>query len=377
MRWSRSTVLATALGVLVLAALVWLVRPTGDGVALDPRGTGPTGTAAMLRTVERLGADVTVGARPPGTAEGQTIVVLADRLSDPVRTEVEQRVRDGARLVLFDPGSPLNPVPVTGQLMTDTFGEIGRAPSCPLLDGVVDRVESTRWTLLAPAPSATARCFPVGDGDGLVVQPLGGGEVVVTGAVDALVNRQLGEAAHARLAVALLAPEGTGAVTVVWDTQVGGDTALLDLLPTGVRRAAWVLAAAAVLYALARARRLGPPVVEGLPVRVPASELALAIGDLLGRHDHRDAAAARLRADLRREIAQALHVPPDTPPDVLVELLAERLGEGLDRDGVRAALLDAAVPDDASLVAVTAALARVRTRIRRPAASGPAEADRQ
>ena len=65
--------------------------------------------------------------------------------------------------------------------------------------------------------------------------------------------------------------------------------------------------------------RLGPPVAERLPVRVPASELALAIGDLLGRHGHRDAAAARLRADLRVEVARALHVPVDTPPDVLVD----------------------------------------------------------
>ena len=132
----------------------------------------------------------------------------------------------------------------------------------------------------------------------------------------------------------------------------------------------WLLAAAAAVYAVHRARRLGPPVAERLPVRVPASELALAIGDLLGRHDHRDAAAARLREDLRVEVAAALHVPTDTPPDVLVELLADRVGDDLDVGGVRAALLDAPVPDDDALVRVASSLARLRDRLRRPRGSG-------
>jgi hypothetical protein len=103
-------------------------------------------------------------------------------------------------------------------------------------------------------------------------------------------------------------------------------------------------------------------------VRVPASELALAIGDLLGRHGHRRDAADRLRGDLRREVARALHVPADTPPDVLVELLAERVPGDLDADGLRAALLDGPVPDDDALVAVAASLARVRARVRTPGA---------
>lgn len=369
MRWSRSTVVAVALGLLVLGVLVWLVRPTGEGVALDPRGTGPTGTAAMLRTVEQLGAQVTVGAEAPPNAGDQTIVVLADRLDDATRDQVSRRVRDGARLVLFDPRSPLNPVPVSGPLFTDVFGVLGHEPACPLLDGVVDRVESARWVVLAAGPDATARCFPVGDGEGLVVQPVGRGEVVVTGAVDALVNRTIGEAAHAQLAAALLVPEGSGRVTVVWDAAIGGDTALLDLLPPGVRRGLWLLGGAAVLYALGRARRLGPPVAERLPVRVPASELALAIGDLLGRHGHREAAATRLRADLRDEVARALHVPRDTPADVLVELLGQRLeDQGLDEEGLRVALLEGPVPDDDALVAVASSLARVRARVRHPSA---------
>lgn len=374
MRGRRGTVVAVAVAVALLAVAVWLTRPVGDGVALDPRGTDARGTAAMFRVVEQVGADVTIAADPPAGAD-QTIVVLADRLDDQRREQVRERVRDGARLVLFDPLSPLNPAQVEGRLATDVLGVLGEAPRCDVLDGVVDRVESARWALLT-SPEATARCFPFGDGYGLVATPLGDGEVVVTGAVDALVNRELGDADHGRLAVALLAPSGSGQVTVLWDTEIGGgDVALLDLVPGGVKVAFWVLVGAVVLYALARARRLGRPVPERLPVRVPASELALSIGDLLGRGGHREAAAARLRADLRREVAVALHVPSDTPPDVLVELLAERAGDRLDGEGLRLALLDGPVPDDRALVAVTAALARVRDHLH-AAPAGSAGPDR-
>lgn len=370
MRGRRGTLVAAGLALLVVVVLVWLVRPTGEGVPLDPRGTGPTGTAAMFRLAEQLGAQVTVASGAPDEGPPGTIVVLADRLDEPTREQVRERVRAGARLVLLDPASPLNPVPVQGQLVTDTFGVLGREPGCALLQGYADRVESARWVVLGAPHDATARCFPVGDGDGLVAAPLGEGEVVVTGAVDALVNRELGEADHAQLATALLAPEGGGRVTVVWDAEVGGDTPLLSLLPDGAAEALWLLGAGAVVLALSRARRHGPPVAERLPVRVPASELALAIGDLLGRGGHRDAAAARLRQDLRVEVAHALHLPPDTPPDVLVELLSERLqADDLDPAGLRAALLDGPVADDEALVAVASALARVRSRVRRPARS--------
>lgn len=370
----RSTILAILAAALLLAGVVWLARPTGEGVALDPRGTGARGTAAMFRVLEQVGADVEVTAELPSGTD-QTIVVLADRLDDAQRDQVRERVRDGARLVLFDPLSPLNPAEMQGVLATDILGVLGEAPRCDLLDGVADRVESARWAVLA-APDATARCFPVGEGHGLVAVPMGEGEVVVTGAVDALVNRELDDADHGQLAVALMAPSGTGQVTVLWDARIGGgEVALLDLVPDSAKRAFWVLVAAAVLYALVRARRLGRPVAERLPVRVPASELALAIGDLLGHGGHRDAAAGRLRADLRREVALALHLPVDTPPDVLVEVLAERAGDGLDREGLRVALLDGPVPDDQSLVAVTAALARVRAQVRAPSAREP-EPDR-
>ena len=235
--------------------------------------------------------------------------------------------------------------------------------SCDLLDGVADEVEADAWLALAPPPGATVACYPVGSGFGLVAAPLGSGEVVVLGAPGAIVNGAIGEADHARLAVAIIAPTGQERVEFLWDATIGGgDVELLDLVPRRARLAFWILVAAAATYAVSRARRVGAPVVEDLPVRVPGSELVLAIGDLLARHGHRDAAAARLRADLRRDLAGVLHVSHDTPPDILVELSSHRLG--IEREVLVAALLDASTPDDDALLAVARATAATRAATR-------------
>jgi hypothetical protein len=359
----RSTMIALAAGVVVLAVAVWFTRPVGDGVPLDPRGTDPTGTAALMRTIDRLGADVTITGEVPARTD-VVLVVLADRLGDDRRQEVRLLVERGARLVLFDPRSDLNPVAAGPVMFTDLFGPLSQPALCDLFRGVADRVASARWTPLTADADTTAECFPIEDGFGVIVQQVGQGEVVVTSAVDALINREIATGDHASFGVALLAPEANEDVVVLWDAVIGGgDQALLDLVPDGPRRAFWVAMLGVVLYVLYRARRLGQPVAERLPVRVPASELALSIGDLLARHGHRDAAAARLRADLRSEVAAALHLPVDTPPDVLVELVAQRAGDDLDPAGIRLALLDGPVPDDDALVRITGALSRVRTRM--------------
>lgn len=353
---TRTRIIGSVLVVVVLAAIVWVARPGVSGTPLDPRGTDQVGTAAIIETVRELGTPVDITGRVPDDAT--TIVVLADRLDEQVRDDIRAHVRAGGRLVLLDPGSPLNPLEPQDGFVVPTAATLDA--SCPLLDNVAPTVHSDRWLPLAAPPEAVAQCYPVDGQHGLVIVPVGDGEIAVTGAADALVNREIATNDHAQLAVALLAPEPGQPVAVVWDATVGaGDVALFDLLPDGVVRGFWILVVAAVVGAIAVGRRHGPPVPERLPVRVPASELVLAIGELLGRGGHRDAAAARLRADLRDEVAHLLHVGPDTDAEVLVELVTRRIAT-VDQDEVRTALLDAPVPNDAALLAVTVAIGTVR-----------------
>jgi hypothetical protein len=344
---------------------LFVLVPTDDDTALDPRSRGPRGTAALREVLTELGASVQVTAEVPGDVADVTVWLPADRLSDPTRAQLDAWVRRGGRLVLTDPASPLNPAPALGQLVTDTFGAVGRSPDCDLLDGFVTEVESSRWVQL-DADEARVTCF--GDGAqaaSLVVVDVGDGEVVVTGAVDALTNAALGKASNGRFGVALLAPSGTGDVEVLWDASLGGgDTPLLSLLPDGLILGAWVAAAAVVVFAWSRARRVGAPVTERVPVRVPGSELVLAIGELLERHGHRDAAAVRLRDDLRGDVAVALSLPRDTPADVLAEVVVDRVAPDLDPAAVAGILTDGPVADDDAFAALAAASARLRRRLR-------------
>jgi hypothetical protein len=274
---TRRNVGSWILGIALLAAVLAVTAPSGDDAPLDPRSRGPRGAAAVLAVLQELGADVRISGEVPADTAGVTVLVLQDRLTPEIQQALGEWVLAGGRLVLTDPMSPLNPVPVTEQLITDMFGAIGRAPRCDLLDGFVENVESARWMVLDVPPEAAA-CFPVGTGHGLVVMPAGAGEIAVTGVADAFTNANLGRASHGRLAAGLLAPDGQGEVVVLWDAALGGgDTPLLSLLPAGVVTAAWVLGAAVVVFALARARRVGQPVHERMPVRVPGSELVVAL----------------------------------------------------------------------------------------------------
>ena len=81
---------------------------------------------------------------------------------------------------------------------------------------------------------------------------------------------------------------------------------LLDAFPVQLWAVMALLFAGAVLLALARARRLGPPVPEPLPVLVPASEAVTGRGRLYEHINARDASLAALRAAAIARIVRVL-----------------------------------------------------------------------
>jgi hypothetical protein len=88
----------------------------------------------------------------------------------------------------------------------------------------------------------------------------------------------------------------------------------------------WQLAIAFLLFALWRARRLGRVVPESQPVELPASELVVAVGNLLQQAGHQEAAGNLLRDDLRRSLAERLGLGPGAPPEQVAEVAALRTG---------------------------------------------------
>jgi hypothetical protein len=165
------------------------------------------------------------------------------------------------------------------------------------------------------------------------------------------------------LLTSLLAPSaGTGSVWVLRPPPPGGGRASLgDLVAPRVRLALWQLAVAFAVLALWRARRLGRPVAEPQPVRLPGSELVVAVGHLLQRAKGRGQAAGLLADDLRRSLAERLGLPPSTPADQVADAAAQRTGVA--RERVLRALAPRPPRDEAELVALSHAVDAVRREV--------------
>lgn len=349
---------ALALASVVVAAVVVGPQRTG-GVPLDPRSTDPIGAAAVVDVLRELDRSVAVRTRPgPDTG---TFVVLRDQLDSAARAEVERWVETGGRLVVADPGSLLlRDVATEGRLATDIIGATDIAPDCddPELRDV-GPVRSATWIWFAPEPDDRS-CFPIEDGAWLLRRTVGAGELVALGGADAFRNGRLGEADNALLLVRLVRADGA---VVVADASPpgGGEATLGELVPTRVYLALALLVLAFVVVAWARGRRLGAPVEEQLPVRIPASELVLASADLMHRAEVRDAAGDALRGELRRDASIRLGLPEDAPDEVLAARIAT--WTGADPEGVAAALGRGPVPDDDTLVGIARTVARLRQRL--------------
>jgi hypothetical protein len=137
----------------------------------------------------------------------------------------------------------------------------------------------------------------------------------------------------------------------------GGSRSLNDLIAPGVKGAVVQLGVAFLLYALWRARRLGRPVPEPQPVPLAASELVVAVGNLLQQAGRREQAGALLRADLRRRLAERLGLPLDAPVEVVATTAAARTGLPVER--LREALTPVPLARDDELVALSAEVAAV------------------
>ncbi len=359
-RRDRPTALWVALGAAVLVGALVIGAPEGEGAALDPTSSGPLGALGLVRFLEELDAEVALAQDAPGR-EIDVALVLADRLGSARRDDVLAWVRGGGTLVVADPGSALVPVPVIGELSDPRAGEAGCGIDALAGVGALD-VDGLGFDLGVRDRGC------LGDGTSFFVaaSPLGDGTIVSVGGAGAWVNERLGDRDNAVLAGALLAPAPGTVVAVLLAPLVGDGTAsLTDLVGDGVKQALLQLGLAFLLYALWRGRRLGGPVPEEQPVTLAASELVVAVGNLLQQGRHHERAAAMIRNDLRRHLAARLGLPVDASPDAVAEAAGDRTG--LDHAHLLRLLAPAPTRGDGDLAAlasdahaVTEELARAR-----------------
>jgi hypothetical protein len=354
-RRGAGIVVLVALGALLVSFVVGRPEPTRP--PLDPRSHQPDGTSALVSLLRALGAEVDLSIGMPGGGD-DVALLLVDRLTDDQRAELSRWVERGGRLVVADPSSPLLPAPATGPLRPRTH-DPGRC-SIDALTGI-GAIEPGR-AVLHRVPAGAGSCYGDAAEAFVVATDRGAGTLVALGGPGGLVNDVLADAGNAAVAAALLAPRGGELVRVVdAPPPVGGDETLYDLVAPGVRRALVQLAVAFLVYAAWRAVRLGRPVTEPQLVAVAGSELVSATGRLWAATRDPQAAADRLRADLRAALAPGLGVAFDAPATVLADAAAAR--HRIDRVTLEAALVPHPVRSDDDLVAVARAVAAVRQEI--------------
>jgi hypothetical protein len=363
-RWrtARAPILAIVVAGALLAALAALGR-TAHTAALDPRNPDPDGAQALAALVVDRGVELTVATDlDQVTASGTIMLTQPGALS---RRALAAIARSRATVVAVDP-PPAALVALAVPASVDAIGgSVTVPPACALPAAVTAGTVQLNGTRYAVHQGAIG-CYPVSGDAALVVSTRpSGGRTLVLGSGSTLANAHLASAGNAALALGLLNTRTVAWVPGALDAgaPTGSPRGLAALLPRRLEWASLALVIAVVLLALWRARRLGPPVVEPLPVVVRAAETVEGNGRLLHAAHARDHAAGSLRRASIRRLATGLHAGPDDPPDAVVELVAARVP--LPANQVRDLLYGPPPPDDAALVRLAQGLAALEHAARR------------
>ncbi|QEU93980.1 DUF4350 domain-containing protein [Streptomyces kanamyceticus] len=371
--WTRTRGIALALVVLLAAAIaIAAVRSGAQHGRLDPRTTDPYGSRAVAELLADQGVSTRVvttveEARTAAGPDTTLLVANPDVLTERQQSRLHSATKDsGGRTVLITPGAPsidtLAPgVTADGSPSVDSTLSPGCSLPAARRAGDAD-MGGIRYDTLAPDAAA---CY-LSDGLPSLLQlptPRGKGDTVVLGAPDILYNDRLDQHGNASLALQLLGsrPHLVWYLPSLSDDEPRG---FFDLIPSGWRWATLQLTLAAVLAALWRARRLGPLVLERLPVAIRASETVEGRARLYRKANARDRAANALRTATRSRLAPLVGVSPAQAhaPETLLPALSTRFPSP-DRD-LLPLLFGTPPGNDAALIALADQLDALEREVR-------------
>jgi hypothetical protein len=327
--------------VVLVAVLRTLTYGRVDDSYLDPRSFGGSGSHALAELLRDHGVDVREVDRPSGGAD-TTVFLPVPELVEP---DVVASAASAGDLVLVAPPPDWSAATGTGVRSLRSGIDDVAAPGCAQPDAVAAGEARVRGVVFA-APEGAVVCYR----RSFVEVRSGTQRVTFLGTGELMTNDRLDEDGNAALALRLL----TRHPTVEWVYPRTFATpeepeSLTDLLPGWV----WVLVAQLVVVALLlafwRGRRLGPVVVEPLPVVVRAAETVEGRARLYLAARARGRAAEALRAGTRDRLVRALGLAPDASRETLVAAVAPRT-RGRDGASLDALLYGPPPPDDATLV---------------------------
>ena len=364
------TILVVTLLVVVALLSLLTARQTTQGEPLDPANPSPDGAQAVARVLEQQGVQLTVVRRAAelerATVDADTTVMVTspDHLGTATAQQVEVRTITAGAVVLAEPGATL--IRALGLPVRATDARNGDHPDAgcddPLLSDL--SLDVRRSVGYRGAGPFLTHCFEGSDerGGALVVRVDRGTPVYAVGATDVFSNDRVDRADNAAAALRLLGQHSR----LVWyvpdarDVRVGDTGSFAAQLPAGLFPALCLVAAAVLATMLWRGRRLGPLVVEPLPVVVKAVESTQGRGRLYHRVRDRSHAAGILRAATARRLTARLRLPHGDQRG-LVEAVARTTGS--DPWAVHDLLVARPVPDDDALVRLAADLAALEREV--------------
>ncbi|GAB3063967.1 DUF4350 domain-containing protein [Micromonospora schwarzwaldensis] len=375
---------------------------------LSPVATDDDGGSRLAEALRAQGVPLrretdTAGALRAARTAPSTLFVPAPDLVHPDTLTGLTALPPGSRLVLVEPsrrvladlGTSVEPAGrrwATRALPPDADGAECRLPEA--VRAGTAAVDHQRYA----GPERADRCY-----GGALLRIPAGAEVVLVGASDPFRNDRIDEWGNRDLATGLLAAGGR---PLVWldlpapapaptgpsasptedrdgsptprrtaerpdraDPPPRGDNPLWGAFPAWFWAILAQLALAGLLVVLWRARRLGPPVTEPLPVTVRSAETVYGRARLYRRAGARDTVAGTLRDAARDRVLPRLNLPPDTPDDEVAARVAAATGD--DPDRVAGLLHGPAPRDDRELLE----LARELDTLTRTLAPPPSEGE--
>ncbi|RFA22667.1 DUF4350 domain-containing protein [Subtercola boreus] len=393
-------------GVFVLLAslVLLLIRGAGStgGSELSTTSAAPNGAKAIAEVLRQQGVTVTAvdsldaameavrsagGPRTGGGGTGGATVLVYDPSAFLPIDRASDLAALGDDLVLVEPDiftlDALAPgVAVTGQVEQPHVVDAGCSePSAARAGSISTSGSAYRAT---EAGAGSTECFgATADGFSLVRIQGDGSAVTVLGASAILTNEHTIEAGNAALALGLLGAHDT----LVWytpseaDVTASGPPSLAALTPGWVTPLLVLLAVVFLAAAVWRGRRLGPVVVENLPVIVRGSETVAGRARLYARSSARARALDALRIGTVTRVAGLLGLPRSAAlPEVIAAVTAVT---GVPAVEVAAVLVNREPRSEADLLALSQQLAAIERRVQiavgragpRPAHPAPPSAD--
>lgn len=349
---------ALVLGAVLLTGLglvTALITPATSRTYLDPEAATPGGTRALAELLRAQGATVqrtTDADRVLDASTGTVVVAYPELLGPDVLKDLQAAPLD---VVLL--GTPAQVPEYLGVSPLAAVDVTERQPECGLraateagtaLTGGVTYVAGS-----PPTPDggvAAESCYPAEGGATVVrVTTSSGHRHTVLGSAEFMTNDRLADAGNAALALNLV---GTQREVLWWlpTPEFTGTQPLTSLLPDGVRPLLGALVVLVLVLAAWQGRRLGPVVVEPLPVAVRASETTEGRAAIYQRHHAREQAAHHLRNRTHRVLLTRLGLPAGSSQDAVVTAAAEVTGRH--REELHRLLYGPAPRDDDALVAL-------------------------